>query len=132
MPVDPRILDTPFGHIVAVVVPLVINLGHVAAIVALCLTLLLTLQGRWLPPGRERDRVTWYRRRMTEAALVLTGVAVLLDIMVISSVGWGGGEKLFLLPLVVPIILLACITVVVLLRQFGPSLGIPDWSSRPQ
>jgi len=132
MPVDPRILGTPFGHIVAVVVPLVINLGHVAAIVALCLTLLLTIQGRWLRPGRARDRVTWYRRRMTEAALVLAGVAVLLDIMVIGSVGWGGGEKLFLLPLVVPIILLACITVVVLLRQFGPSLGIPDWSSRPQ
>ena len=85
MPVDPRILDTPFGHIVAVVVPLVINLGHVAAIVALCLTLLLTIQGRWLRPGRARDRVTWYRRRMTEAALVLTGVAV-LERMGMSSI----------------------------------------------
>ncbi len=132
MPVDPRILDAPFGHVVAAVVPVVITLGHVAAILALCLTLVLTARGRCLPVGRERDRVTWYRRRMTEVALILSGVTILLDAMLVGSLGIVDADRVVFLPLVAPIIALVGATVIALLRQFGPSLGIPDWTSRPQ
>jgi len=131
MPVDPRILDTPFGHVVAIVVPAVIMLGHVAAILALCLTLTLTARGHGLPTGRERDRVTWYRRRTTEVALILSGVAILLDALLVGSIGIADADRVVFLPLAVPIIALVGVTVIALLRQFGPSLGIPDWTSRP-
>lgn len=131
MPVDPRILDTPFGHVVTVVFPAVINLGHIAAMLALCLTLVLTARGRGLPVGQERDRVTWYRRRTTEVALILSGVALLFDAMMVGSLGIAVATAVVFLPLVVPVIVLAGVTIIALLRQFGPSLGIPDWTSRP-
>lgn len=132
MPVDPRLLDSPFGHIVTFVIPAVLNLGHIAAVVALCLTLFFTVRGRQLPAGRERDRATWYRRRATEAALFLSGVAILLDAMIVGSVGWSGGSNIVFLPLAVPIVVLVCVTIIVLFRQFGRSLGVPDWISRAQ
>jgi len=132
MPVDPHILDTSFGHIVTFVVPAVINLGHVAAILALCLTLVLTAHGNGLPVSRERERVTWRRRCATEVALILSGVAMLLDAMLVGSLGIADAANVVFLPLAPPIIVLAGVTVIALLRQFGPSLGIPDWTSRPQ
>lgn len=132
MPVDPRILDTPFGHVVTVVVPVVINLGHVAAILALCFTLVLTARGHGLPAGRERDRVTWRRRQTTEVALILSGVVILLDAMIVGSIGIVDADHVVFLPLAAPIVVLAGVTVVALIRQFGPSLGIPDWTSRPR
>jgi len=130
MPVDPRIMDTPFSHIAAVVVPAVINLGHVAALVALCLTLVLTACGRGLPVGRERERVTWYRRRTTELALILSGVALLLDTMLVGSIGIVDADRVVFLPLAPPLIVLVGVTIIALSRQFGLSLGIPDWTSR--
>jgi hypothetical protein len=123
-------MDSPFGHIVHFVIPAVLNIGHIAAVIALCLTLFFTIRGRWLPAGRERDRATWYRRRATEAALFLSSVAILSDAMIVGSVGWSGGNGIVFLPLAAPIIVLACVTMAVLFRQFGRSLGIPDWTSR--